>query len=60
MARITERVHQIAMSHQPNAVGAVGQVDVYPNSRNVIPGKGGVHGRYPVPEQAKLERWWPR
>jgi len=39
MARITERVHQIAMSHQPNAVGAVGQVKVFPNSRNVIPGK---------------------
>jgi len=39
MARITERVHQIAMSHQPDAVGAVGQANVYPNSRNVIPGK---------------------
>ena len=39
MARITERVHQIAMAHQPNAVGAVGQVKVFPNSRNVIPGK---------------------
>ena len=39
MARITERVHQIAMSHQPNAVGAVGQVKVFPNSRNVIPGR---------------------
>ena len=39
MARITEAVHQIAMAHQPNAVGAVGQANVYPNSRNVIPGK---------------------
>ena len=39
MARIIERVHQIAMSHQPNAVGAVGQVKVFPNSRNVIPGR---------------------
>lgn len=39
MARITERVHQIAMGHQPGAVGAVGQVKVFPNSRNVIPGK---------------------
>ncbi len=39
MARITELVHEIAMSHQPNAVGAVGQANVYPNSRNVIPGK---------------------
>ena len=39
MARITERVHQIAMAHQPNAMGAVGQVKVFPNSRNVIPGR---------------------
>ena len=39
MARIIERVHQIAMAHQPGAVGAVGQVKVYPNSRNVIPGR---------------------
>ncbi|MHA6299776.1 Zn-dependent hydrolase [Devosia sp. CAU 1758] len=39
MARITEAVHRIAMAHQPNAVGAVGQANVYPNSRNVIPGK---------------------
>uniref|UniRef100_UPI0040476357 Zn-dependent hydrolase n=1 Tax=Yoonia sp. TaxID=2212373 RepID=UPI0040476357 len=39
MARITELVHQIAMDHQPSAVGAIGQCNVYPNSRNVIPGK---------------------
>ena len=39
MARITEAVHRIAMAHQPNAVGAVGQANVYPNSRNVIPGQ---------------------
>ncbi|MEM9432994.1 MAG: Zn-dependent hydrolase [Pseudomonadota bacterium] len=39
MARITEAVHRIAMAHQPGAVGAVGQANVYPNSRNVIPGK---------------------
>ncbi|MEI4481086.1 MULTISPECIES: Zn-dependent hydrolase [unclassified Phyllobacterium] len=39
MARITELVHAVAMAHQPNAVGAIGHVDVYPNSRNVIPGK---------------------
>jgi N-carbamoyl-L-amino-acid hydrolase len=39
MARITELVHEIAMKHQPSAVGAIGQCDVYPNSRNVIPGK---------------------
>ncbi|GKX34738.1 MAG: Zn-dependent hydrolase [Rhizobiaceae bacterium MnEN-MB40S] len=39
MARITELVHEIAMSYQPNAVGAIGHCDVFPNSRNVIPGK---------------------
>ena len=39
MARITELAHQIAMSHQPDAVGAVGHMEVYPNSRNIIPGK---------------------
>ena len=39
MAKITNLVHEIAMSHQPDAVGAVGQCDVYPNSRNIIPGK---------------------
>ena len=39
MARMTELVHEIAMKHQPRAVGAIGQCNVYPNSRNVIPGK---------------------
>ncbi len=39
MARITELVHEVAMDYQPDAVGAVGHVEVYPNSRNVIPGK---------------------
>ncbi|MDM7930919.1 Zn-dependent hydrolase [Tabrizicola sp.] len=55
MARITERVHQIAMSHQPNAVGAVGQCNVYPNSRNVIPGKVVFTVDIRSPEQAKLD-----
>ncbi|MEM1388534.1 MAG: Zn-dependent hydrolase [Pseudomonadota bacterium] len=39
LALITELVHEIAMKHQPNAVGAIGHVDIYPNSRNIIPGK---------------------
>jgi N-carbamoyl-L-amino-acid hydrolase len=39
LARITELVHEIAMKNQPNAVGAIGHVDVYPNSRNIIPGR---------------------
>ncbi|MEL6170118.1 MAG: Zn-dependent hydrolase [Pseudomonadota bacterium] len=39
LALITELVHDIAMKNQPNAVGAIGHIDVYPNSRNIIPGK---------------------
>jgi len=39
LAQITELVHEIAMKHQPNAVGAIGHIDVYPNSRNIIPGR---------------------
>ena len=39
MAKITELVQEIAISHQPAAVGGIGQCDVYPNSRNIIPGK---------------------
>ncbi|MEF3049275.1 Zn-dependent hydrolase [Pseudotabrizicola sp. L79] len=55
MARITERVHHIAMSHQPNAVGAVGHANVYPNSRNVIPGKAVFTVDIRSPDQAKLD-----
>ncbi|WP_170544536.1 Zn-dependent hydrolase [Ruegeria arenilitoris] len=39
MARILEKVDEIAWSNAPHAVGAAGHIDVYPNSRNVIPGK---------------------
>ncbi|WP_296477533.1 Zn-dependent hydrolase [Roseinatronobacter sp.] len=39
LARVTELVHEIALKHQPNAVGAIGQIDVHPNSRNIIPEK---------------------
>jgi len=55
MARITERVHQIAMSHLPHAVGAVGQVKVFPNSRNVIPGKVIFTVDVRSPDQVKLD-----
>ena len=39
LARVTELVHEIAMQYQPNAVGAIGHIDVTPNSRNIIPEK---------------------
>ncbi|HEY9318785.1 MAG TPA: Zn-dependent hydrolase [Achromobacter sp.] len=32
-------VNQIALAHAPNARGTVGWMDVFPNSRNVIPGR---------------------
>ena len=39
LARVTELVHRVAMARQPNAVGAIGHIDVYPNSRNIIAGR---------------------
>ena len=39
MARVTELVHEIAMDYQPDAVGAIGHIEVYPNSRNIIAGR---------------------
>ena len=55
MARIIELVHGIAMENQPDAVGAVGQANVYPNSRNVIPGKAVFTIDFRSPDQAKLD-----
>lgn len=37
-ARVIELVHQVAMSHQPNAVGTVGRLEMHPNSTNSVPG----------------------
>ena len=39
MARVTELVHETAMDFQPDAVGAVGHMEVHPNSRNIIAGR---------------------
>lgn len=39
MARVIELVHEVAMDYQPDAVGAVGHIEVFPNSRNIIAGK---------------------
>ncbi|MEO1680566.1 MAG: Zn-dependent hydrolase [Pseudomonadota bacterium] len=54
MARITELVHTIAMENQPDAVGAIGQANVYPNSRNVIPGKAVFTIDFRSPDLEKL------
>lgn len=50
MARILEKVDEIAWSHAPHAVGAAGHIDVYPNSRNVIPGKAAFTVDFRSPE----------
>ena len=38
-ARVIQLVNEIALKHAPVAVGTVGMLNVFPNSRNVIPGK---------------------
>ncbi len=55
MARITTLVDEIALSHAPNAVGAIGQCNVYPNSRNIIPGKVVFTVDFRSPDLAVLE-----
>jgi N-carbamoyl-L-amino-acid hydrolase len=37
-ARIVTRINEIAERHKPDALGAVGLMEVRPNSRNVVPG----------------------
>ena len=55
-ARMIERIHQIALAHAPAAVGTVGLVEVRPNSRNVVPGRGVLHGRLPPPRRGGAGR----
>src|SRR4029079_10153323 len=38
-ARLVERINAIAERHKPHALGAVGLMEVRPNSRNVVPGE---------------------
>ena len=54
MARVLELVEEIALSHAPHAVGAAGHIDVYPNSRNVIPGKAVFTVDFRSPELAVI------
>ncbi|MFW8593299.1 Zn-dependent hydrolase [Cribrihabitans neustonicus] len=55
MARIMEMVQDLAMQHQPDAVGSVGQVFFSPNSRNVLPGKVVFTVDVRSPDPAKLD-----
>lgn len=38
-ARLIDQVNKIGLAHQPNACATVGLLQVFPNSRNVIPGQ---------------------
>jgi len=38
-ARLVDRINAIAEAHKPDALGAVGLMEVRPNSRNVVPGE---------------------
>ena len=55
MARILDNVDEIAWSHKPDAVGAAGHIEVFPNSRNVIPGKAVFTVDFRSPELAVIE-----
>jgi len=55
MAKVLEKVDEIAWSHAPHAVGAAGHIDVFPNSRNVIPGKAVFTVDFRSPELAVIE-----
>lgn len=55
MAWVLEKVEEIALSHAPHAVGAAGHIDVYPNSRNVIPGKAVFTVDFRSPELAVIK-----
>ena len=55
MAKITQLVDEIALGHAPHAVGAVGHCDVYPNSRNIIPGKAVFTIDFRHPDKSVIE-----
>ena len=60
MARVIELVHEVAMDYQPDAVGAVGHMEVYPNSRNIIAGRTRLHHRHPLARARKCSTRWTR
>ena len=55
MARIIDLVDEVAMDYQPDAVGAVGHIEVYPNSRNIIAGRAVFTIDIRSPDKATLD-----
>lgn len=55
LGRLLQLVNDIAMAHQPDAVGGVGHIEVTPNSRNVLPGKVVFTVDFRSPHKATLD-----
>lgn len=54
MAHIILALNEIADAHAPLAVGTVGHCEVFPKSRNIIPGKSVLTADFRHPEKAVL------
>lgn len=55
-AKVIQLVNEIGLKHAPIAVSTVGMLNVFPNSRNVIPGKVFLTVDFRCPDDAKLTR----
>jgi N-carbamoyl-L-amino-acid hydrolase len=55
-AKIVQLVNQVGLDHAPLACATVGMLDVYPNSRNVIPGRVAFTIDFRHPDDAVLEK----
>ena len=54
MARIILALNEIAAAHAPLAVGTVGHCEIFPKSRNIIPGKAVLTADFRHPEKTVL------
>ena len=59
-ARMIDAVNRIGHMHAPYACATVGFVQVSPNSRNTIPGRGLLHGRFPSSRRCDADPNGPR
>ena len=53
-AKVIQLVNEIGLKHAPIAVSTVGMLNVFPNSRNVIPGKVFLTVDFRCPDDAEL------
>ena len=55
-AQVIQLVNEIGLKHAPLAVSTVGMLNVYPNSRNVIPGKVFLTVDFRCPDNGELTK----